>query len=298
MLQTSNLYKGNYCMCWQDIWEKESQQIESCIQNIRLLNEMDSKSTAWRHYVKPYFQKVYKGIVEKKDSFPDKVQDVINSTLEKSNQMVALSKTEDSFYNPEFITTIALAFNTLKVTVDSMTQDVASKILEKVEQSLILLNRIIELNDDYRNKWSSNKTEMDYEKLGQVFFLERGLWSAKVTGAGETDLVFWDVPLNQNEVKSAGGKILLSEWKVVRNSGKINSKIQEAKVQLERYSGGITYGLALEATRFIILVSEKHLHIDKDTILEDGVTYNIRNIIYDPETPSVDSKVRKDRGQT
>ena len=184
---------------------------------------------------------------------------------------------------------------TLKTKIDFLAKNIDIKISQKVEHKLVLLNRLIEISEDYKSKWGNPSNETEYEKLGQVYFLEQGLWSAKVRGPKqESDLIFWEHILDQNEVSSAGGYIILTEWKIADKDNYIG-QIEAAKSQLERYKAGIVYGLGLENIRYIILVSKKHLPIKgtEKVILEGSVRYEIKNIITDPDNASKQAKMGK-----
>ncbi len=65
----------------------------------------------------------------------------------------------------------------------------------------------------------------------------------------------------------------------------INSKIDEALVQLRRYSESILAGFELADDRYIVLVSKDLLPDGLSNIHDDNFTYHFVNIAVSPSVP-------------
>jgi len=159
------------------------------------------------------------------------------------------------------------------------------------ERAFLHLQRSIVADPEIQRRWSDAlaKDEPACEKLGDVHLLSHGIWAFKIVGAGErTDLVFGE-PLNLGDVqRSAPSAVVLTEWKVARSPEDAIRKLAAAKVQAQRYCGGILADFELKRTRFLVVVTSKHVDLRDD--VEGNITYRAVNIATAPNSPSVDAK--------
>jgi hypothetical protein len=156
------------------------------------------------------------------------------------------------------------------------------------ERAFLHLQRIIVVDDTVRSKWKSafENGEVACERLGAVHLLFHGIWAFKVAAAGErTDLVFADRPLAAPEVEGVAEALVLTEWKKVTSADELDAKAEQARAQAARYSSGTLAGIELASYRYVVLVSERHLHPPPD-VPDAGIVYRHINIAVDPITPS------------
>jgi hypothetical protein len=298
-------------LSWENKWLEYQDRIDACITSIEQLNSMKSHDAgrgAWTHFTLPYFCELYIDIKSNISQFPIEIKDVLERVFNNplNEQIESLTKDKQVGNDYTYYANIITFLHVLKSKVNSLLNNSDSKTIKKVEYSLILLNKLLEISklekEEWWNAWESKRPEESCERLGHILLLKNDVWSAKIGAKGskaegvsgqETDLCILDISsedrygeLNQSEVRRAGVQIVLTEWKVVKECDKLEGIIASAKKQLKRYSKGITYGLGLEKTRYIILVSQKSLNIQSNEIIEDGITYKIRNVIIAPKSPS------------
>lgn len=172
------------------------------------------------------------------------------------------------------------------------------RIRKTVEIAFAHLQRQLMVDKMVQESWASKKNETDFEKLGSNHLLWHRIWAFKVNTEGErTDLVLSE-PINSNRfLDSSVDGLVLTEWKVVRSSDKVQNKINEAKCQAALYTKGSLYALELKTHRYLILVSEKNITIpeDKEEFTDGGITYRVINLAYKPEAPSIQARKNKPR---
>jgi hypothetical protein len=171
--------------------------------------------------------------------------------------------------------------------------DRGATLLRITERALIHLQRTLVADTAAREKWQGAFAtgEIACEQLGAVHLLLHGIWAFKTSAAGErTDLVYGE-PISNFEVAAAADALVLTEWKVVRNSSELSEKLTSAEAQARLYSQGILGGLELSDSRFIIVVSRDRVILPLDSEVS-GVFYRRRNIAVVPSTPSRSAAVR------
>jgi hypothetical protein len=159
-----------------------------------------------------------------------------------------------------------------------------------VELAFEHLRRQLVVDDDVRNKWGNayDTHETACEKLGAVHLLAHGVWAFKVQAPGAaTDLVFGD-PIEKHSVvvRQTARALVLTEWKVVRDSENLMVKAQEARDQTQAYSTGVLGDIELKGTRYIVLVCGQGLEAPTD-VKTGALTYRHIVIPIRPESPSV-----------
>jgi len=155
------------------------------------------------------------------------------------------------------------------------------------ERAFQHLQRAIVADEGIARGWAAafTKGETACEKLGAVHLLSHGLWTFKVSGAGEaTDLVFPE-PVNVRTAEVTAEAIVLTEWKIVRAPDQMEPQASQARKQAAQYAHGVLGGLELQAYRYLVLVSEDFVQTPED-IDEGGVRYRHVNIAVSPRSPS------------
>jgi len=158
------------------------------------------------------------------------------------------------------------------------------------------LRRQLVVDDAVREKWRKayNDHETACEKLGGVHLLSHGIWAFKVSApGGATDLVFAD-PLDQRlqVARRVARALVLTEWKLVRESDKIESKAGEARAQASNYIAGVLGDIEVRRTRYIILVCKSDSPPPADVPV-NGIVYRHIVIATNPQVPSAAARKRK-----
>lgn len=157
-----------------------------------------------------------------------------------------------------------------------------------VDRAFIHLNRSLVMNSDLRRLWREalEAGEPAIEGLGAVHLLSFGVWAFKVSGTGErTDLVMGTPLTDMGPVGKAAEALVLTEWKIVRDSRQARAAFDQAFAQARRYAVGVLGGLELASRRYMVLVSTDRLELPPARE-EGSVTYEPVNIAIDPTTPS------------
>lgn len=168
--------------------------------------------------------------------------------------------------------------------------DRSASLLRQTERAIAHLQRTLVADPPAQAKWREAYTsgEIACERLGAVHLLLHGIWAFKTSAAGErTDLIYGE-PVREDSIAAAEG-LVLTEWKLVRMTSEVDSKLSEAEAQAALYSAGILGGLELADSRFIIAVSLDRLPMPADEV-RAGVVYRRRNIAVAASTPSVTAR--------
>ena len=158
------------------------------------------------------------------------------------------------------------------------------------------LARLLAIDGDTRAKWlkAFESHETHCEQLGAVHLLSHGIWGFKVSSAGSaTDLVFGE-PLEKQvaAIRRTARALVLTEWKLVRNTDELDAQATKARRQGELYSAGVLHDIVLKSTRYIILVYRKRLQ-PPDDLRESGVIYRHIVVPVVPDLPSVAARRSK-----
>jgi hypothetical protein len=151
------------------------------------------------------------------------------------------------------------------------------------------LQRLIAVDVDVQKKWKLAYAdgETSCEKLGAVHLLAHGIWAFKVKGShAETDLVYGDTGgLTAGQIGRAARALVLTEWKIVRDTSEAEPKAAEARKQTHEYEAGVLGDLELKRTRYIVLVGQ-HQNRAPDDVEKDGILYRHVWIPVEPASPS------------
>ncbi|MCK5093183.1 MAG: hypothetical protein KAR18_00575 [Spirochaetes bacterium] len=191
--------------------------------------------------------------------------------------------------NVQFALTSLAAFQSEFDYIIADTQYVARRIIER---AFIHLQRCIVVDDDVRDKWKKafNSHETKCEKLGALHLLHHGVWAFKADASGgRTDLILSEPLPSPAVIEGSADTLVLTEWKLVKSSNMLPSKITEAQKQAEIYGSDVLGGIEIRNFRYLIMVSDSRLQMPDD-IIKDGTTYRHINIAVDPGTPSEESK--------
>ena len=140
-----------------------------------------------------------------------------------------------------------------------------------------------------RTEWEEafQDREERCEELGAIHLLSHGIWAFKVTGAGAaTDLVYREplVP-GSDPLQRMARALILTEWKKVTDGTTVERESAIAITQARLYGGGILGDVELKLTRYIVLVSLKHVEPPPD-IEFGGINYRHIVIPISSERPS------------
>ncbi len=169
------------------------------------------------------------------------------------------------------------------------TQAVALRITER---AFAHLQRSVIADDEIRTKWSSafSEGELKCEKLGALHLLSHGVWAFKAHAEkGRTDLILNEPLSDTSMIEKTSTALVLTEWKVVRQSNELDAKIQEAYEQTRLYASGVLSGIELANYRYLVMVSQKAVEMPGD-LIESTVVYRHINVPVDPDTPSKEAR--------
>jgi hypothetical protein len=176
----------------------------------------------------------------------------------------------------------------LKAEVEYHLSDFESVAVRISERAFIHLQQVIVADEVVRTAWRNalKRGETACERLGGAHLLLHGIWAFKANGPGaRTDLVLGE-PLGSGvEPERVADALVLTEWKVARNSGNVEGLADDARHQAELYGRGVLGGIELVGYRYIVLVSEKWLSPIHDVVV-NGTTYRHVNIAVNPDPPS------------
>jgi hypothetical protein len=183
---------------------------------------------------------------------------------------------------------LMLALSVFRTEFDRLIRDAPTRAKSLIIRAFSHLQRLIVANKSERQIWESafKEGEPSCEKLGATHLLMHGIWAFKASAAGErTDLVLGNRFYITPEIEASAEALVLTEWKRAPSKNLVTGKIDEALVQMRRYSESILAGFELANDRYIILVSKDFLE-GLSNILEGNVTYHCVNIAVSPSVPS------------
>ncbi|TET66255.1 MAG: hypothetical protein E3J56_14680 [Candidatus Aminicenantes bacterium] len=193
--------------------------------------------------------------------------------------------------NVQFALTSLAAFQSGFSYVISDTQAMALRITER---AFVHLQRSIMVDDDIRKNWIAafDIGETKCEKLGALHLLSHGTWAFKAHGEkGRTDLILNEPLPDSSIIEKTSTALVLTEWKVVKNSNELDEKIKEAFEQTKLYVTGVLGGIELTNYRYLVMVSEKSTKMPSD-FTEGTIVYRHINIPVNPKYPSVEARTK------
>jgi hypothetical protein len=226
-----------------------------------------------------------------KSTFPKEAFESLNSFLEKP-EIKKFNFSPNSGLvrgHVQFALTSLAAFQSEFTYIITDTQAVALRITER---AFAHLQRSIVADDEIRKKWISAffYGEPKCERLGSLHLLSHGVWAFKAHGEkGRTDLILNEPLSDQPMIEKTSTALVLTEWKIVRVTSELDSKIQEAYQQTKTYSAGVLSGIELVNYRYLVMVSEKSIKMPSD-LIEGNLTFRYINLPVDPDTPSKEAK--------
>src|SRR5260370_24898670 len=157
-----------------------------------------------------------------------------------------------------------------------------------VDRAFLHLQRSIVADAPLAQRWKEafDHHETACEKLGGCHLLQFGIYAFKAQATGEqTDLILGSKLQITPEIERAAEALVLTEWKLVRNTNERDSKVEEAYKQAKNYAMGSLAGFELELHRYLVMVSSDELEMPNDR--QDGaVVYHHKNIAVSPGVPS------------
>ena len=163
------------------------------------------------------------------------------------------------------------------------------------ERALLHLQRSLAADRDVSAKWKKafKEGEVTCERLGSAHLLSHGIFAFKVDAAGaRTDLVFNEPPSESLIARGIEGMVL-TEWKIAKDSKAARVAFREARAQADLYSQGPLAGIELTTHRYLIVLTLRQLppsDIPADDRTAGGNIYRHVNIVIEPEVPSKAAK--------
>jgi hypothetical protein len=190
------------------------------------------------------------------------------------------------------------AFACLRAEIDYYLSDFAFQARRQSERAFTHLQQLIVADKSVQERWQAayEEGEPACERLGAAHLLLHGIWGFKVRATGaETDLVYKDLVYEESfdpaEAAPVADAIVLTEWKVVRDTAEVEKIAADARNQTALYASGVLGGLELAEYRYIVLVSQDRLKPQADVMGQ--VTYRHVNIAVNPSTPSRSPRTQK-----
>jgi len=237
------------------------------------------------------FKNLNKYLEEYQSTFPKEALESLKGFLEQSEIKKFNFKPDPGQErgHVQFALTSLAAFRSEFSYIIADTQAVALRITER---AFAHLQRSIIADDEIRRKWLAafSDGEPKCEKLGSLHLLSHGIWAFKAHAEkGRTDLILNEPLSDTLMIEKTSTALVLTEWKVVRQSNELDAKIREAYEQTKIYTAGVLSGIELVNYRYLVIVSEKSFIMPAD-IIESNVTYRHINLSVDPDNPSTAAK--------
>ncbi|WP_157907107.1 hypothetical protein [Sorangium cellulosum] len=176
--------------------------------------------------------------------------------------------------------------------ISQLLADADVQIRSLVGRAFLHLQRLIEVDADYRAKWLAafRIREETCEALGGLHLLWHGIWGFKANAAGErTDLILGTTMGTQavSQVVESGSRLVLTEWKRLRSctDAAVHKASAQAIRQARLYSSGGLAAVELRSVRYVVLISNDRVTLPVD-IESDGISYKHVNIAVAPSSPS------------
>ena len=177
------------------------------------------------------------------------------------------------------------------VKVDLLTAGSDRRKRRIVERAFIHLQRSIVVDPSVKKLWTEayDGGEVRCEGLGAVHLLLHGIWAFKASATGErTDLVLGQPLTDLSQAEASAEALVLTEWKVIRNSKELDTKAEQAYRQASAYVKGVLAGFELAECRYLVLVSKR---CTRNTTRSAGWVYYIRVYKYCCRTTASIQKV-------
>jgi hypothetical protein len=158
---------------------------------------------------------------------------------------------------------------------------------QRAERAFEHLSRSIVVDDEYRERWTIafSRGEVACERLGAVHLLLHGIWAFKSDSIGErTDLVLQERLAITRTVDSSEA-LVLTEWKLARESDEVPFKAEESQRQAAIYSGSSLAATELATIRYVVLVTRRRAVMPAD-VTDGRKAYRFVNLAVSPDTPS------------
>ncbi len=167
--------------------------------------------------------------------------------------------------------------------------DLDTMVRPLIERAFIHLRRSLVVDSGLRSRWKAafdGGGETKCEQLGAIHLLQHGIYAFKTDAEGaRTDLVLGERLLLDTETKQAMRGLVLTEWKLARESTEIERRVAEAVQQAKLYSEELLAGFEVQSARYIVVVSKDRVKLPPDTF-DGDVLYRNVNIAIEPSVPS------------
>jgi hypothetical protein len=129
-----------------------------------------------------------------------------------------------------------------------------------VERAFLHLQRSLAADEDVRGRWRKAKDELACEKLGALHLLAHGIWAFKAhTSGARTDLILGRPMADGEPGVSDVESLVLTEWKLAKDSLEAPNKVGEAHTQLDLYRRGALGGFELSTRRYVVVVADREV---------------------------------------
>ena len=287
-------------MNWYQEWQALSARIHGLLDAgsffYRALQHFSSDDLGVRKTIllsnaKDIFESLNKYLKQYQSTFPKEAFESLKRFLEQPDikNFNFTPHDEQVRGHVQFALTSLAAFKSEFSYIIADTQSVALRITER---AFAHLQRSIIADDGIRNKWLSafSEGEPKCEQLGSLHLLSHGVWAFKAHAEkGRTDLILNEPLSDTSMIEKTSTALVLTEWKVIRQSNELDTKIREAYVQTKIYTAGVLSGIELVNYRYLVMVSEKSMKMPAD-LIEGNVTFRHINLPVDPDTPSKEAK--------
>lgn len=232
------------------------------------------------------------------NTLPKNVNDEIRCFLEQEGSYFKGEDLSATLKN-ERVAMFAIIFSLLESKISYYMKNNQVYIHKAVEIAFSHLQRMLEVDKEMQEKWSSAKGEINFEMFGALHLLSHKIYAFKADSKTQkTDLIFQSLDertKHEEEIqrlKDSVEGLVLTEWKVVNSQNELENQINIAKNQASIYSTESLSSLELASCRYLIMVSEKHLVIPKrfQEFTENAILYRVVNIVYRPNSPSKRAK--------
>lgn len=239
----------------------------------------------------PHAKRIFDSLIQFQDDYGHAITPHALVSLREFTKKCQLHFSSPNLDNFEKLKFFLPAFGSFRSELTYHLSDTQATAKRLTERAFIHLQRSIVVDSSLRERWGqafreSRSAEVTCEQLGALHLLQHGIWAFKVDAkGGRTDLVLGEPLMDTLRVESAAEALVLTEWKVVQDVNKLQSKANEAIAQASKYGSGVLAGFELTEYRYLVMVSEKKLRMPDD-FTKEGTRYHHINISVDPDVPS------------
>lgn len=187
------------------------------------------------------------------------------------------------------VTSVVTYLASFRAEFEYLSKDATQTARSLVARAFSHLQRLLVVDEQTRRIWQDKfaQGETACEAQGACHLLLHGIWAFKTSAAGErTDLVMNEpLDIGSGEIQRTSMGLVLTEWKIVRDSSELAAKLESAYQQAKRYRQGILAGFEVASPKYLVIVSQDYMQLPGSK-MEQGVVYEYCNIAVAPTAPS------------